>query len=38
MTDTELLDWIELNSEQYLILPPDLKDPKDHWAVYDGGP
>lgn len=37
MTDTELLDWIELNSARYLILPPTSEKGDDYWAVYDGG-
>ncbi len=32
MTDTEIVDWLEHNSNRYLLVPPS--GPGDDWSLY----
>lgn len=41
MTDTEVLDWLEQNMEEYLVVPPhsDKNSPQycPEWSIYKHG-
>ncbi len=35
MSDTKIVDWLEINMTKYLIVPPE-KD-ENEWSIYENG-
>ena len=37
MTDTEILNWLEENMEEFIPIPPSKKEEENEWSIYQDG-